>query len=380
MRKFACELSTQGIETLAGDRDSQRFEARRFTHLSRIIPVCRVVYNPAMKDIYWKLRESLRSNPVVAKAVYLAQSFGYWMCGDVGRKIRNAAKAAGTGDGVALCIRIRDEAPNLRELVEYYLAAGVRHIFFYEARSGDDFHAVLDPFVEAGVVTLIENWPHVPISPAAEHDCVLRCIGRFAWLGCIDADEFVVIGDGRKIDAFLHSLPQKVPALALHWRYYGSNGHIKRPALPVILAYSRRHAETNRHVKVFLRPERATRCRNSHTWFYSGAFAAAKNENGRNVYGSISLPPTSEHAWINHYFHKSKEEFDAKGSRASVLDVVGMNFNYRTAAKGAEHDATANAVEDLAAVEYHRSVCRLRDCSICAALSQCPRDRQVCVV
>ena len=321
-----------------------------------------------VKNLYWQLRERLRNSPLVGKAAYLLPGIRYWMGNRFANQVKALSAKAGKGQGVALCVRIRDEAPNLRELVEYYLAAGVSHIFFYEARSVDDFHTALDPFVKRGVVSLIEDWPTVPVSPAAEHDCILRAIGRFAWVGFVDADEFVVIRDKTPLDQFLQRVPERYPALAMHWRFYGSSGHKTRPNLPVILAYRRCQAVANRHVKVFIRPERARHCRNSHSWYFSGFLSTAVDEKGRRVYGSFGTKLHADDVWINHYYHKSAEEFAAKGNRASILDAVGISFNSRTKDRGEDYEKWANAVEDLSAVEYHRALCRLQDCSICAAL------------
>jgi hypothetical protein len=321
-----------------------------------------------MASVYWTIREKVRLIPIVAKSIYIAQSVQKRFSGsEFSSQMREAAKNAGPGEGVALCVRIRDEALCLREFVEYYRAAGIKHIFFYEARSVDNFREVLEPFMASGFVTLIDNWPHVPISPAAEHDCALRCIGKYAWMGCVDADEFVVIGDGRSIPDFLGAVSARYPAIALHWRMYGSNGHIKRPDLPVTVAYSRRQAQPNLHVKVFVRPNRLQLYRNSHSWYYRGILAAAVNEKNRKVWGSTATPPTADLAWINHYYYKSLEEFQRKGSTTSIIDNVTMRFNSRTAERGAEYERTANEVFDLAAVDYHRRLCTFPDCSICSA-------------
>ena len=317
---------------------------------------------------YWEIREKIRENQFVTSLAYLLQGMRARFDNQFAKTMRSASAAAGSAEGVALCIRIRDEAPNLRELVEYYLAAGVRHIFFYEARSTDDFHSVLDPFVQSGDVTLIENWPHVPISPAAEHDCALRCVGKYAWMGCVDADEFVVVANHQRIDDVLAALPASQPALALHWRFFGSGGHIQRPQMPVIAAYTLREQQTNRHVKLFLRPERAVLCRNSHSWYFTGFLSAALNERGERVLGSTHLPAASEKIWINHYYHKSMEEFQARGRRVSVLDKVGIQFNSRTPERGADYESHSNAVKDLSAVSYHLALCQRQGCSVCAAL------------
>lgn len=323
-----------------------------------------------MASIYWAIREKIRLIPVVSKSIYIAQSIRSLRSRDeFSLQAEDATRTARRGKGVALCVRIRDEAPCLREFVEYYKAAGIKHIFFYEARSVDNFREVTDPFIAAGFVTLIADWPHVPISPAAEHDCIPRCIGRFQWVGFIDADEFVVIRDGRTISDYLSGVPDRYPAIALHWHMYGSNGHIKRPELPVIVAYSRRGAIPDLHVKVFVRPERVRLNRNSHSWYYRGLFATAVNEKYRRVLGSTDTP-TAEIAWINHYYYKSLEEFQRKGKTNSIIDNVTIRFNSRTPKRGAEYERTANEIVDLAAVYYHRNLCTLSNCSICSAIEE----------
>jgi len=103
-----------------------------------------------MASIYWKIREKIRLNPIVSRSIYIAQSaIKLFSRSEFSSKVAVAAKRSGAGDGVALCVRIRDEAPDLTEFVEYYLAAGISQIFFYEARSTDNFREVLEPFIAA---------------------------------------------------------------------------------------------------------------------------------------------------------------------------------------------------------------------------------------
>jgi hypothetical protein len=70
------------------------------------------------------------------------------------------------------------------------------------------------------------------------------------------------------------------------------------------------------------------------------------------VLGSTSVPPTAETAWINHYHHKSEEEYFAKAARKSVLDQVGIKFQNRTAERRVETEQKQNAILDTCAIEY----------------------------
>ena len=327
-----------------------------------------------MPSVYWWAREKVRTSwlfdHMLSKLIFRGEVLVKSNRGSFAREVVKVAKERGRGKGVALCVRIRDEAPNLREFVEYYLAAGVSHLFFYEARSVDDFRAVLNPFITEGCVTLIDNWPHVPISPAAEHDCVLRCIGRYAWMGCIDADEFVVVRSNRHIDEFLDSLPSPYPALALFRYTFGSNGYKTRPAAPVIEAYPRRGVELDSHVKVFVRPERVSSLRNPHSWYYRGFFSTARDEYGRRVFASGSQAKTADKACIHHYHHKSEEEYLAKSSRPMIQDWAAIKMHNRSPKFSDFLEKLTNIVVDRSAVQYHAAICRRKSCCICTAAQE----------
>ncbi len=309
-----------------------------------------------MKSLYFKVREKIRLSPLVGRGIYFAQSLRYSNSGEYRRQVVKARENAGPGSGIALCCRIRDEALYLNEFVEYYLAAGVDHFFFYEKLSKDRYREALAPWIARGVATLFDNWPSVPVSPTAEQDCILRSIGRFEWTGFIDADEFVVIRDGRSISEFLGEFDRS-PAVALHWYMYGSNGHKRRPEGPVIAEYVRREPNPNLHVKCFVRPSLVARYRNSHSWYYRG-MKCAVNENGKSVRGSFALPPVATRAWINHYHHKSDQDYFEKAARKSILDKVGMTFDNRSAQRHVDGEKKANAVQDECALDYYLERCR----------------------
>jgi hypothetical protein len=305
--------------------------------------------------LYFTIREKLRSNPTINKTIYLTQSLYRSHFGRLVGDLRRARKTASAPQGVALCLRFRDEARYLAEWLEYYLAAGISHFFLYNNFSADDYTSVIQPWTDTGQVTLID-WPKVPASPAAEEDCIRRALGRFRWVGFLDADEFVVIRDGSSIGEFLEGFP-RVPGVALHWRFFGSSMHRVRPAEPVILAYQHSAPNPNRHIKTFVRPERAAQCRNSHSWFYN-PIEPAVGEHGNRIYGSLNMKPTADTAWINHYYFKSEEDYLEKAARKSTLDRVGISFPSRRREWLKEEFLGNNDILDSCAADYYRARCQ----------------------
>lgn len=218
-----------------------------------------------------RLRWHIRKQPWIAATAYMLPNLWYTLVhlqGPMGEAPTNRARRG----RLTLCLRFRDEARFLAEWLEYYLAAGVEHFFLYNNYSTDDYQTALEPYQTRGQVTLID-WPRKPASPAAEHDCIARTRGRFEWVGFVDVDEFVVVCGGRSIPEFLADFGD-ASAVALHWYFYGSNGHEQRPEEWVIRAYTRRAAEPNAHFKVFVRPEQVTRNRNSHNFYHRHARCA----------------------------------------------------------------------------------------------------------
>jgi hypothetical protein len=305
--------------------------------------------------LYFTIREKLRSNPTINKTIYLTQSLYRSHFGRLVRDLRRARKTVSAPQGVALCLRFRDEARYLSEWLEYYVAAGVSHFFLYNNFSADDYTSVLQPWIDTGQLTLID-WPKVPASPAAEEDCIRRALGRYRWVGFLDTDEFVVIRDGSCIGEFLDRFP-RAPGVALHWRFFGSSMHRVRPAEPVILAYQHRAPDPNRHIKTFVRPERAAQCRNPHSWFYY-PIATAVEEHGNRIYGSLNMKPTADNAWINHYFCKSEADYLEKTSRQPTSDQVTMRFQHRRPERVAEEFPINNDVFDSCAADYYRARCQ----------------------
>lgn len=305
-----------------------------------------------VRRVMSRLRYQIRKRRAVAFLVYMTGNL--WHALFAMRRLANPAlpsvAPAPTGS-LAMCLRFRDEARYLHEYIEYYLAAGADHFFLYNNYSHDNYAYVLTPYIETGKVTLID-WPRKPASPFAENDCISRACGRFKWVDFMDADEFVVVRDGRSIVDFLAEF-ERAPGVALHWYYYGSSGHRKRPHGLVTNAYQYRAKEPNIHVKVFVQPEWVTCNRNSHSFFYRRGRCAV-DENHVPVYGSLAVPASAKRAWINHNYVKSFEDYMEKTKRSSTLDAFGMREPSRRPADADCAMARDNDVFDLAAVWYYQ--------------------------
>lgn len=127
---------------------------------------------------------------------------------------------------VSVCQIFKDEAPYLREWIEYHLLIGVDHFYFYDNNSSDDYAHVLQPYLEKGIVTLVK-WPKEHAQTEAYEDCIRRFRKESDWIGFTDVDEFVVPVSEETLPAFLDRFSRR-PSVLIYWRFFGSGGRLDR--------------------------------------------------------------------------------------------------------------------------------------------------------
>ena len=58
---------------------------------------------------------------------------------------------------LSICAIFQNEAPYLKEWLDYHLHVVVEHFWLYNNESQDDFRPILQPYIDAGIVDLIES-------------------------------------------------------------------------------------------------------------------------------------------------------------------------------------------------------------------------------
>ena len=128
---------------------------------------------------------------------------------------------------VAVCAIFKNEAPYLREWIEFNHIVGVEHFYLYNNNSEDDYMKVLKPYIVCGLVTLIQ-WPY----NQKQMECYMACIDEYAsetkWLGFIDIDEFIVPKSTNSIYDFLQPFEKKAGAVNIYWKIFGTSGRLDR--------------------------------------------------------------------------------------------------------------------------------------------------------
>ena len=128
---------------------------------------------------------------------------------------------------VAVCAIFKNEAPYLKEWIEFNHIVGVDHFFLYNNNSEDDYEEIVEPYVKKGLVTLAQ-WPKNQAQMECYNDCILKYSKRTQWLGFIDIDEFIVPIEKNSIYEILQPFEKNRGAVKLYWKMFGTSGLLER--------------------------------------------------------------------------------------------------------------------------------------------------------
>ena len=225
---------------------------------------------------------------------------------------------------------LKNEALYLREWLDYHLLAGVDHFYLYDNDSTDNQAEVVAPYVEAGLVDYFHA-PGKAMQMLVYNDAVKRFKFQSRYIAFLDADEFIYPKSNRSIVEVVDEILLRDPnaaGLGINWQIFGSNdlqtadytrGVLDRftrraPHNWVIPLKENNLPGGNAHVKTIANPRRIILVGSSHCPIFFKNFYLI-NEDGVSFYQHFNNPVTVEKIAVNHYYAKSREEFNVKQSR-----------------------------------------------------------------
>lgn len=225
---------------------------------------------------------------------------------------------------LAIVTIMKNEAPYVKEWLDYHILVGVKKFYIYDNDSDDNLHDVLRPYIEQGIVEYTFYPGQEQMLPAF-NECVQRHRDDVEWLAIIDADEFIVPVKTKTIQQTLRDYAQ-YPAVGINWVMYDSNGHVDKPRGGVLENYTRcrkwfRH-EPSAHIKSIVQPSKVINVLTSHYSAYQdGALAVDENKNIIDKSGkgfAFTDYASVKKLRINHYWSKSYEETLKKIERGNA--------------------------------------------------------------
>lgn len=219
--------------------------------------------------------------------------------------------------GIAVCAIVKDEGPYIAEWLAYHHVAGVSKFFLYDNGSRVPLEESVKPFQDLAQIS-VTPFPGAARQIAAYTDCMAKAHGKATWVALIDVDEFLVPVRTWTLSHALRPY-EGYGGVAVNWQTFGPAGHATRPSGLQIEAFARRTPsgwDWNRHVKTIARPERARSAANPHFVNYHPGWHAV-NEHGAIVPESFNTPPSHDVLQVNHYFTRSRAEYEEKMLRGA---------------------------------------------------------------
>jgi hypothetical protein len=234
---------------------------------------------------------------------------------------------------IGMATVVRNEARYLPEWIEFHTMLGVERFFIYDNGSTDDLHGALAPYVERGCVNIIP-WLSFDVYANTQTQAYGHAIANLGpscrWVGFFDVDEFVFPTEAEGLVPFLDAR-EHLPAIGVVGLFFGTSGHQEPPAGRVIDVYHhgvplevQKRFPRMLNIKSFVQPHRVELARSAHYFNLDQGSAIAYSEYGDALHHMPRGRPerlTTDLIRYNHYFTRSRSEFEAKRVRRSVRGV-----------------------------------------------------------
>jgi len=261
-------------------------------------------------------------------------------------------------ESVAICIMIKNDQEYLLEWLNHHRGLGVDHFYLYDNEStpryqdlGEDvtitywdesyyFEPVypklnpnyfvpqmLDEYPCTELITT--HWPLAPDRDSKQFKAYQHCLNVYGdkhkWIAFIDSDEFINVKEGLDIKRVLNMLDEPdLAQLIMKWRIFSSSGHIDKQPLQKE-AYTDWYPDYQ--VKAFVKPDRIFAINSLHIMAIYPGFIT-KSEDGQTRTSISRHTHTSELIWVNHYWSRSRQDFEETKLKRKGGTTLNSNEHY----------------------------------------------------
>lgn len=226
---------------------------------------------------------------------------------------------------------VKNEAPYIKEWIEFHKLVGVEKFYIYDNESTDDLIEVIQPYINANEV-VYKYFPGECAQNAAYQDSIENNSNKVRFMAFIDLDEFITPLKHITITEYIKNIENKIghkiDALGVNWLIHGFNGHFHKPDGLVCENFSRCSFSTegNKHIKSIVNPRSVVIAHHPH-YFIHRFGSKIVNIKGENIYGPFS-EPYFEEIVINHYITKSYEEYEKRMKKGKADGSNPVKFSY----------------------------------------------------
>jgi hypothetical protein len=240
---------------------------------------------------------------------------------------------------LSTCAIFKNEAPFLKEWIEFHKLQGCEHFYLYNNNSTDNFLDVLEPYLTANEATLID-WPYtypygdhkrwIAIQTSAYRDCIKNFGKENVWIAFFDIDEFLFSPLGKKLPTVLEQYFQG-GVVRVFWRVFGTSGvedlAEHQCLIEALTRCSELNCVLNQWFKSIVRPDCVINCISAHEFVlkencYATLFDRRPGKNSNVTTCELFL----NHYWLRteKYLREYKISSEAARKRSDALKYKNL--------------------------------------------------------
>ena len=225
----------------------------------------------------------------------------------------------------SIVVIAKDEGDYIEEWVAYYKVMGADCVFLYDNESSDGVKDKLQKYIDEGFV--IYNYIEGLGKQIVAYNDALMRYGRLCkYMAFVDCDEFLMPSNpsDNVIDIIedVFNNDRSVGALGVNWYMFGSSGKTKKTDGLVMERFVERaefDSVRNKIIKSIINPKCVKEFNHPHyPIFYKGYYTVGID--GRLACGPYNEIYQEVTLRINHYYTKSREEWNKRRSLNEVID------------------------------------------------------------
>jgi hypothetical protein len=219
---------------------------------------------------------------------------------------------------LSVCAIFRDEAPYLKEWIEFHRLVGVEHFYLANHNSSDNYLDVLEPYIREGIVELRHRTDDKSDQSLyfflnAHQNPYFNEMLKLAkddskWIAFLDTDEFLYPVQKDSLVEFLKDY-EEFGGVCVNWQMFGTGGIVKfdpkKTMIEQLIRCANSNAPVNMHVKSIVRADRAKGFGCPHFAAYIEPYFQV-NTNKEHFGGPWSPYVLVDKLRINHYWTRDE--------------------------------------------------------------------------
>lgn len=233
---------------------------------------------------------------------------------------------------VGITVIIKNEAPYIREWIEFHKLVGVGKFFIYDNDSTDNVKEILKPYIEAKDV-VYTYLPGKKQQMPAYQMSIKQNRHKVKYMAIIDADEFILPLKHKTIIEFIdyleNKIGSKIDAVGINWLIHGFNGHYTKQEGLVCENYKkcdRNAKECDIQIKTILNPRSVIGINHPHYAIYLPG-SKIVSTSGDEMTG-FCTEPNYDDILIHHYWTKSFEEYQERINKGKADGNKPVKLTY----------------------------------------------------